>query len=874
MEWRNIVFIKNRQFVVCALLLAGSAGGSERVYVSEDFEHAHDVGHAPVWPVSSYSPPETEQTDKTYLVVVDGSENIAGSGKGIKLADYDKKQVRFAYDFTENPQFQISTLRFSFDFAFVGGGGDGADVKIVAAEHGSTFNGRDRQLAVASLTSKGGFKLNPDQRKVTLDVSNGSHHLDLFVNDLEEAFAYSAPDGGSATLKPNSADWYIDGRLVGSRSLFLKKTKGSTNNFGRAGVLTGKGAAGICYVFDNFEVADLSPVPVAKARGTSQLAYLENGRLKYGRYANTGQSNAVNSIPDYSRCGYMGGGKSIPFVPAVATLQPSGGDDTKAIQRALDRVGQLPVQANGFRGALLLKAGTFQLSDTINMSVGGVVLRGEGAQKQGGTRLVFSSDEQISCIRMAGADYFKVDESTLTRITDRLVPVGATSFTVKDASAYAAGDRILVYNRYNQRWINDIYANDPVEPNKKPIENPPYGWTAEAYSKINNPRRVAAVKGNCIHLDAPVCNPIEAQYGGGEIVRYTHPKRIERTAVENLRIEATFCYPLKDQMPWTAVAVRNCENFWVRQVTGQYVGKNLVNIGKGAHFGTIEDCAMLDYRGVFKGGGRYGFAIDEANYILFQRCYARNGRHDFIAGSKCPGPNVFVDCGAEMAAADIGPHSRWSMGFLWDNVKGQRIQMPNRRDTGSGHGWAGAQHLFWNCESTVMMCDAPPGAMNWSVGCYAAKIEGKVLASEFGYWDSHNVPVAPRSLYYRQLKDRLGGDAVQNVILPQQIKGGIWEDLFAWAGEGVLFDDLIVWYDATADGAVKLRGVVRNLKLLDHGATCRWLNVSGPGRVDFDDPVALECTATFSQPGVYVVKLSVVAGHLQAEKTVRIRIDP
>ena len=854
------------------LMLSCTTFAATKTYVSEDFEAAHDVGHAPAWPVSSYSPAEKDQTDETYIVVVDGAENKAGSGLGVKLRDYDKRQVRFAYDFTENSKFQLSTLRFGFDFAFVDGVPGGADMKVVASRHGSTFNGRDRQLASACLTPDGRFALDPEKPKNPLDVSSGSHHLDVFVNDLEEGFAYTAPGGGSATLGPNAADWYIDGKFAGSNPLFLKQTKGTVGNFGRVGVMTGKGPVGVCYVFDNFEVADLNPVPTASAPGTSWLAQLEGGRLKYGKYANQGQGNAVHTLPDFSRCGYMGGGVAIPFVAAAVALEPSGGDDTTAIQAALDKVAAMPVQANGFRGAVLLKAGTYRLTDTLDLLQSGVVLRGEGTQKDGGTKLVFSTEQQMTCIRVAGSDYYKEDGSTLTRITDRLVPVGAGSFSVGDASRFRAGDRILVYNRYNQKWIDDIYAADPVDPAKSASENPPYGWTAEAYSKINNPRRVVGVEGNRIVLDAPVCNPIEGQYGGGEIVKYRHDNRIEQVGIENLRIEAAYSYPLKDDMPWAAVSIRNCENFWVRQVTGQYIGKNLVNIGKGAHFGTVEDCAMLDYRGVLKGGGRYGFSIDNANYILFQRCYARNGRHDFIVGSKCPGPNAFVDCGSEMALADIGPHSRWSMGFLWDNVKGQRIQMPNRRDTGSGHGWAGAQHLFWNCESTVMMCDAPPGAMNWSVGCSAAKIEGKVAASQFGIWDSQYVPVAPRSLYYTQLKERLGNTALRNVVLPQQVEGRIWDGLFDWAGEGLLFDDVVIWHGQAGDHAVKLSGVVRNLTLLGKTLSVQWSRVSGPGEADFSSPSSLETQCVFSKKGSYKLQLTVDGGSSRITKTIRVEV--
>ena len=68
--------------------------------------------------------------------------------------------------------------------------------------------------------------------------------------------------------------------------------------------------------------------------GRSQWVYLEaNGRLGYRTLTNG------DRIMDFSSAGYMGGGVAIPFVPVKATVSPSGGDDTAAIQEALSRHG-------------------------------------------------------------------------------------------------------------------------------------------------------------------------------------------------------------------------------------------------------------------------------------------------------------------------------------------------------------------------------------------------------------------------------------------------------------------------------------------------------------------------------------------------------
>src|SRR6187431_1331703 len=56
-----------------------------------------------------------------------------------------------------------------------------------------------------------------------------------------------------------------------------------------------------------------------------------------------------DKIMDFSFAGYMGGGVSIPSVPVMITVSPSAGDNTNAIQNAIDAVSKMKM-VNGFRG--------------------------------------------------------------------------------------------------------------------------------------------------------------------------------------------------------------------------------------------------------------------------------------------------------------------------------------------------------------------------------------------------------------------------------------------------------------------------------------------------------------------------------------------
>ncbi len=69
----------------------------------------------------------------------------------------------------------------------------------------------------------------------------------------------------------------------------------------------------------------------------------EAGRLVYE------QDDRGNRIPDFSHCGYMGGGVAIPDVPVRVVVAPGDGDAGPRIQAAIDHVAALPADGRGIR---------------------------------------------------------------------------------------------------------------------------------------------------------------------------------------------------------------------------------------------------------------------------------------------------------------------------------------------------------------------------------------------------------------------------------------------------------------------------------------------------------------------------------------------
>jgi hypothetical protein len=495
-----------------------------------------------------------------------------------------------------------------------------------------------------------------------------------------------------------------------------------------------------------------------------QLVKLVGNKLSYTPYANTGRKEAINLIPDFSSAGYNKGGVSLPEVPVVVQLEPQRGDCREMIQKAIDALSSRPVDAQGYRGALLLKKGVYRIDGLLTINASGIILRGEG-NGPSGTVLLASSTTKSDFITIRGEGEGYGEESPIYKITNAYVPTGAREFSIY-AHKLAVGDRIVIRETPNDQWVKDL---DMAQ----------YGWTAEQY-KMMYERTVTAVKGNSITLDIPVVDPIEAQYGGAEIFKSDIKGRISKSGIENLRIESIFVDDKDENHGWNAIVLNRVENCWVKDVVAKYFGYACVSISGMSVFNTIQDCAMIDPKSITTGGRKYSFNIEHGSTgNLVQRCVTWGGRHDYVTGARVPGPNVFLDCVARNTFADVGPHHRWSTGLLFDNVYGEEMRVQNRKAMGSGHGWAGVQTLFWNCYSTAkeIKVESPLGTMNWGIGCVGLKQNGG------GYWESWGSHVTPRSLYLKQLEERLGTKAVSNVTTTKQREGVIWNDLNDWAAK-------------------------------------------------------------------------------------------
>src|SRR5581483_11015866 len=178
----------------------------------------------------------------------------------------------------------------------------------------------------------------------------------------------------------------------------------------------------------------LAPLVLAAGEPRGLVTPGADGRLVYA------VDERGSRVPDFSHCGYQGGGVAIPEVPVRVVVGPAPGDSGKRIQAALDFVARLPADAHGVRGAVLLRAGRYEVIGRLRIATSGVVLRGQG-QGAGGTVLVATGPDRRTLIQVAG----KVDRRSVSGepylVADPYVPVGARQLRLRSTAGLRVGDR-------------------------------------------------------------------------------------------------------------------------------------------------------------------------------------------------------------------------------------------------------------------------------------------------------------------------------------------------------------------------------------------------------------------------------------------------
>lgn len=476
----------------------------------------------------------------------------------------------------------------------------------------------------------------------------------------------------------------------------------------------------------------------------------------------------LDGVMDYSYCGYHASEDSLPAVGIKAYVECEEGDMSGVIQHAIDYVSALPLDKQGHRGTILLGPGTYLLKERLAIEASGVVLRGSG---RGVTILRKEGVDRGSLLRIEGRDEKIYGKDTLwicdkVSLGTKALQVAQVATDLRDkyrsGSVITYGQNLEIVRKSSAPWIESVGCRI-------------FGGGIDALAwkpgdiDLHWRRSVTAIDGNTLYLDAPITMGFDPQQEAPYIDN--KGKRLEHVAfspcfaltvedrgelaecgIENLTLESGYNPANRhdENHCWTGISIEHARDCWVRMVDFRHLAGSGVVMQPSSRRITVEDCQYLEPVSENAGLRRTSFYV-MGQQCLVQRCFAREGRHDFVTGYCAPGPNAFVQCEASETLGYSGGLDSWACGTLYDivEVDGNDLMMKNLGQDNNGAGWNAAASTAWQCSASAIYCSSPDTInVNRAYGSWS-QFEGN------GIWKESNNHVQPRSLYYHQLKQRL-----------------------------------------------------------------------------------------------------------------------
>ena len=436
---------------------------------------------------------------------------------------------------------------------------------------------------------------------------------------------------------------------------------------------------------------------------------------------------------DFSHCGYRSSEVPLPEVEARLFVRHSEGDVTAALQAAIDQLSTFSLDEQGFRGALLLDNGSFEIGGQLKIAVSGIVIRGSGNTTIGAT-----GTDRRPVIRVMGKDDAQFEELEHQVAED--VAVGSAEIPLDSTNGLLVGDLVRVTRPSTTEWIEAIGMDRFL-----------VGWRPGSRN-IQWERRITAIADNTITVDAPITTALETRFGGGRIQKLTQwPGRLRQVGIEGLTLESipTSTHPKDEDHAWVGITMENVQDAWVRQLTFRKFAGSAVMLTETTKNVTVKDCLSLEPISEI-GGHRRDTFFTAGQQTLFLRCWAERGIRDFTVGHCAAGPNAFVACESHDPLGDSGSIGSWASGILYDNVNihGGSLKLDNQWVANHSAGWSAANSVLWQCSAAELHCSNPPTAKNWARGVW-----GRYYGDgDFG--DSVDEFVSPISLFEGQLAKR------------------------------------------------------------------------------------------------------------------------
>jgi len=477
-------------------------------------------------------------------------------------------------------------------------------------------------------------------------------------------------------------------------------------------------------------------------------------------------------IPDFSYAGYMSSNQSLPVsgkhYQIVVKLTNPFGDETRRIQDAINSVAGLPSNIHGYRGAVELGKGTWNVTELV-IDADGVVLRGAGKELTLLQNTDSAATKQVIRVGPEIPSSFPTElwddgkDGQSWNITDEVVHVGDRSFHVSQGHHLKAGDRIIIEHPCTEKWLAAIGGGAP-EPKQWPVGSVP----------IRYYRYVTSVEGNKITIDAPVMYSLVKELAPCVGFNYSVITR-KQIGIENLSIDADISSDtFNESHAKSCIQAQRVENCWFRNVhTRNFYSSGFYLIESNRI--TVADCEAIDPHSKITSARRYNFQTRGGQLVLFKNCFASKGRHSFVGGGHgMDSGNVFLNCVAEdnYAATEDG-HQRWVNGTLFDNCIFMQNGFPeqgnffdpkmlwlgNHGINSNGHGWASCTTVAYKCTVKAPgygIVAKPPTGMNYEIECTGDFRSDHFAHGDYpGALDIKTQGNLPGSLFEAQLKQRL-----------------------------------------------------------------------------------------------------------------------
>jgi uncharacterized protein YjdB len=456
---------------------------------------------------------------------------------------------------------------------------------------------------------------------------------------------------------------------------------------------------------------------------------------------------------------------NVPVRVRVSPLADDTQDAWQLIQDAIHYVSRYPVQEDGFRGAVYLEPGVFRISQPLQVETSGVVIRGAGAgepipvkgsgtvedpyymdrasqeAEAGVTKLVATwklttaaytpSDNHTTHKSNTSTPYGTGSSSSMiyfngggleptnvtTTVTDQYVGAGQNVVHVASVEGFAVGDLVIVQKTVNPDWVRALYM-DRVDgdSNWLPGGNLETGFAGNPFASERYIRSIDPIAGT-ITFEESLSDNLDLRWGVPTIVKMQEGGRISHVGVENIqaishfesdnkpeleRFGANFKLFNDENHAQVFVLMNNVRDGWLRNFTTYHVDTGFATRGESRNI-TVQDGNVLDPVSMANSGSRrYSIYYNKSEYMLTNRIHSRYSRHAFIVDSYTTGPNVFYNSTSEWVTTASEPHFRWSSGGLYDNVLA-RIQVQNRWDWGTSHGWSGVNYVLYNTEGPFIV---------------------------------------------------------------------------------------------------------------------------------------------------------------------------